>query len=215
MNTGTDLIVGAVAVTLVAGGVAAQPVLGGLAEADGVSSAGSAAVTTGSPFVAQPGEPVPLAFDLTGTLTQGQNLAFAVFNGDVRFQAPEPGDLPLFVSGALVVGGDEPSFELSGSFTSPTRSYVFDVFVDGFEDGLTVTPNTVVIADSADGFAFDLVINRQTGTGSFSYSETVVAGGVELTRVAVGTISAAVPVPSPGSGALALAASGLVLRRRR
>ncbi|MGP1273235.1 MAG: hypothetical protein ACTS22_07865 [Phycisphaerales bacterium] len=214
MTQGKDIIFAVAGGVALAGTAGAQPAaLSGLSEVGGLSNTGASGATQVSSLVTEPSG--LLGFDLTGTLTQAQNLAFAVINGQVRFSAPEPGDLPLFVTGTLVANGPEPSFFLQGSFTSPTRAYTFDVFVDDFADNLTVTQNTIVVSEATDSLVFDLVINRRTGTGSFSYSETVLAGGVEVVRSASGTIGSATPVPAPAAGGLLLAGSGLALRRRR
>ncbi|MEM9166562.1 MAG: hypothetical protein AAGB48_06000 [Planctomycetota bacterium] len=199
-------------------------VVGGDVSAQALVSSDAAPIASGTPVIEQAGPGTLLAdpskslitsLEWTGTLNEGNNLAFAVINGDVRFTAPETRDLPLLVSGTLVANGPDPSFELSGSFASPTRAYTFDVFVDGFGDSLTVTESTIVVSEATDSLAFDLVIDRITGTGSFSYSETVLAGGVELERFAAGTIGAATPIPGPATAGLLLAGAGLASRRRR
>lgn len=160
-----------------------------------------------------------LIYAVQGQLTGGENLAFAVINGNLLASNPEPGDFLLPFSGFLTI--DLPgtvTFEFGGSFTSPNRSYTFDVFTPNVVDGLeAITPNNVIINDVFDGFDFELALNIPGETGTFSFFEPgVVPTNPAGNRSAQGFFTDVELVQVPAAPtAVALAGVGLIASRRR
>jgi hypothetical protein len=156
--------------------------------------------------------------EVSGQITSAEALTFAVLNGNLLSSNPEPGDLPLGYTGVLTIDDTAQTalFEFEGSFTSPTRSYVFDVATGDIFAGITTnTATDIVINDAFADFDFDLALDLTTGTGNFSWFD---AGAVPSSppgdRSAVATITSAVVIPEPAS-ALLLGCATLMIGLRR
>ena len=162
-------------------------------------------------------------YELSGQITDAEALAFAVINGNLLSSNPEPGDLPLPYTATLEVDGGTGlgtiGFDFGGSFTSPTRSYTFDIAVDGLP--VSVETNDAIlleIVDSPTAFdstAFELTLNKTTGVGSWNWSQS---GAVPTSppgdRSAAATITGAqLVVPEPAAAVLAGLALAFASRR--
>lgn len=172
-------------------------------------------------FAASFAEATRVEWEFGGQITDAENLTFAIINGVPRSQNPEPSDLPLPYTGTLVVDTGLALAELTfeGSFTSPTRSYSFDITspnaFGGFEV-LDLQTGRVQISDQFAGFDLSIVI-AGTGRGEFSFRDP---GAVPTSPAedvfATGFIQGATftVIPEPMSVVLA-GVSVLCLTRRR
>lgn len=165
-------------------------------------------------------------WEVSGSLTDAENLAFAVRNRVLENSSPEPGDLPLPFTGVfeLNTGQQTASFTFEGGFTSPTRSYTFDVPVGGLFDGfriLDLNNGRLQIDDAFADFDFSLTI-AGSGFGSFSWSDPgAVPSSPPADRSAEGTITDStftiVVIPEPASATIAacvlIAGTGFLRRR--
>lgn len=115
----------------------------------------------------------PLVYEVEGVLTEAENLAFAVINGQLLSSAPEAGDLPLGFTGTFTIdtAGGFAALSFEGSFASPTRSYTFDVTTPNVIDGLSVLAlaGPVEFDDVFDGFDFETAFTSNAGVGTFRY----------------------------------------------
>lgn len=163
-------------------------------------------------------------YTLTGQITAAEALAFSVFNGSLQSSSPQAGDLPLDYTATLELPSNQPgssgaTLRFSGAFSSPGRSYTFDVAeVDLPVEVLVNDAQTLSIVDSFldfDDRSIDLMLDKETGLGGWSWRD---GSGVPTTpvmpRSAEATITGFSFVPEPGGAALLLAA-GLVAPRRR
>ena len=161
-----------------------------------------------------------VVFEVTGRITDAQNLVFAVVGGNPVAQGPLPGDLPLNFTGELVVDNlaDLITFQFEGSFVSPDRSYAFNISTPNLAGGLTFLDlnGGVGIQDVYDDFDFQLSIGAATGRGSFSFLSP---GGVPSSPAqdvfATGVIDTVTVVPTPGAAALLGVGLSLAGIRRR
>ncbi|MEM1423028.1 MAG: hypothetical protein AAGH64_03395 [Planctomycetota bacterium] len=164
----------------------------------------------------------PIVYGLTGLITDAENLAFSVINGNPLSQNPQPGDLPLPFTGTLTIDTASGSAQLQfgGAFTSPTRSYVFDVTTPNIIGGLD-TPafgTPIVFSDAFDAFDFELAFPQGTGPGSFTFLDP---GAVPTSPPQDVSVEASITgvevlqVPTPGASLIALSAVALGARRRR
>ena len=118
-------------------------------------------------------EATRVEWQLAGQLTNAQNLTIAVINGNLVSQNAQPGDLPLAYTGELVrdSAAQFAQLTLEGAFTSPGRSYSFDIATPNVFDGFEVLDlgaGRVQISDAFAGFDFEIVI-AGTGVGQFSF----------------------------------------------
>ena len=164
----------------------------------------------------------PIVYGLSGIITDADNLTFAVINGNLLSQNPQPSDLPLPFTGTLTIdtGGGFAQLQLEGSFTSPTRSYTFDVATPNIIDGLDILAldGPVSFSDTFDGFEFDLALSASTGVGSFSLVDIAAVPTSPPQDVAVAATITGVEllqVPTPGALSIALASVAFGVRRRR
>ena len=156
-------------------------------------------------------------YGFTGELSDAENLTFAVINGNLVSSNPEPGDLPLDYTATLTIDDVAMSavFEFEGSFSSPTRSYTWDIEVGDLFPGITVDDATTLqIDDVFTDFDFSLLLDKTTGTGSWSWlDEGSVPSDPPADRSADGSIETTTFVPEPAT-ALLLAAGLAGLARR-
>ncbi|MEM9352277.1 MAG: PEP-CTERM sorting domain-containing protein [Planctomycetota bacterium] len=163
-------------------------------------------------------------YELSGQITDAEALTFVVINTVLRSSNPEPNDLPLSYTATLTVpdttGETTVDFEFSGSFSSSTRAYTFDV--GGADIPVSILSNDgsqLQITDSllaSDSLGLEVTLNKASRTGTWSWLD---AGRVPvspaLDQTATATISSASFVPEPGTLALAALACCAALRRKR
>ena len=100
--------------------------------------------------------------------------------------------------------GGTATCSFGGSFSSPTRSYTFDVTTPNLIDGLDILAlsGPVEFDDVFDGFDFEAAFTSNSGGGTFSYR---LPGGVPsdppLDVSAVGVLTSVVRVDGPASPA--------------
>lgn len=154
---------------------------------------------------------------LAGRVTSGVNLAHARFGGtDGDDEAPGV-ELPIGFEGELRIDESSgvASFTLIGLPEQDDEDSPFGIVLEDVITGVTVTPEEIVIADVFDDVSFSLVINRRTGTGRFSYQETIEVGMRTLTRIAEGLIASTDEEDEGTVGGRTLLAAGLFASRRR
>ncbi|MEN1678559.1 MAG: hypothetical protein AAGJ46_03130 [Planctomycetota bacterium] len=164
-------------------------------------------------------------YTLSGQITDAEALTFAVINGNLLASNPEPGDLPLSYTGTLELptgdaGSSTATLRFSGSFTSPTRSYVFDVAeVDLPVEVLQNDAQTLSIVDSFldfDDRSIDLMLDKTTGIGTWSWRDgSGVPTSPVMPRSAEASIASFSFIPEPCGLAMALPVALAALRRRR
>lgn len=164
----------------------------------------------------------PIVYGLSGIITDADNLTFSVFNGSLLNQNPQPSDLPLPFTGTLTIDTSNSFAQLriAGSFTSPTRSYVFDVETPSIIGGLELLDlgGPVSFGDAFSGFDFDLALSANTGFGAFSFVDPGAVPSVPPQDIVVDATITGVEVlqvPTPGALGVAMGAVTIGVRRRR
>ncbi|RNC80356.1 MAG: hypothetical protein ED559_00625 [Phycisphaera sp.] len=161
-------------------------------------------------------EPTSIALRISGRVTGGVNLTHAGFGGAGDEDVSPGVELPVDFEGELTI--DEASGVASFSVIAQPEGEKdeppFGIVLEDVIMGVTVTAEEIVIADVFDEVSFSLVINRRTGTGRFSYQETVDVGLRTVTRIAEGLIVSSAEEFGEVSGRTLLAA-GLFASRRR
>lgn len=176
----------------------------------------AAATAATSPSVAQ------IVYELSGIITAAENLTFAVVNGRLLSQNPQPGDLPLAFNGVFTIdtASSFAQLEINGSFSSATRAFTFDVVTPNVITGLDVLDlqGPVSFSDRFDAFDFDITFSSRTGFGEFVFvNPGVVSSSPAQDVVLRATITdvTRIAVPAPGSTAMALLGSVVAFRRKR
>lgn len=176
----------------------------------------SSVVTLGRCAMPAKHEPTTITARISGRVTGGVNLAHVRFGGAGDEELTPGVELPVDFEGELSI--DEASGIASFSVIAQPEGEdddpPFGIVLEDVITGVTVTDEEIVIADVFDDVSFSLVINRRTGTGRFSYQETLEVGLRTVTRIAEGLIVSSEEEFGEVSGRTVLAA-GLFASRRR
>lgn len=172
----------------------------------------SAAAITLLGFGSAPALAEPTIYQISGIVTEAENLAFSIINGNPLFQFPEPSQLPIPFSGTFTVdnAGGFAQLDIGGSFSEPGASVTWDVATPNVIGGLEVLDfsGPVQFADAFDDFDFQIALTASSGVGSFSFRDPGAVPTSPGQDVFVsGTITSVNVVPPPAT--IALAGAGL------
>lgn len=162
----------------------------------------------------------PIVYEIAGLVTEAENLAFAVFNGNPLFQFPDSDQLPIAFDGTFTVDTANAfaQLQIGGSFNEPGTSVTWDLATPNVADGIDVLDLTgpVQFVDAFDEFDFEIAFSANSGAGAFSFrNPSVVPTSPNEDVFVSGVITSVNVVPTPAS--LSLAGVGLLLAgvRRR